>query len=86
MNVVGTRKFRDHHAYTKSDVRSLLSARKKSGAACFVTTEKDAINLEPFLDQLAPLHVAPVYMQIEDANAVARTLWAAIAARNHRPA
>lgn len=86
INVAGTRKFRDHHAYTKSDVRSLLSARKKLRARCFVTTEKDAINLEPFLKELMPLHVAPVYMQIEDANAVAKTLWAAIAARNTRPA
>ncbi len=67
-------------------MRALLSARKKSGATSFVTTEKDAINLEPFLGELAPLHVAPVYMQIEDANAVAKTLWAAIAARNSRPA
>jgi tetraacyldisaccharide 4'-kinase len=86
INIVGTRKFRDHHAYTKSDVRSLLSARTKTGATSFVTTEKDAINLEPFLEELVPLHVAPVYMQIEDANAVAKTLWAAIAARNSRPA
>ncbi len=86
INLVGTRKFRDHHAYTKSDVRSLLAARKKSGATSFITTEKDAINLEPFLAELAPLHLAPVYMQIDDANAVAKTLWAAIAARNARPA
>ena len=86
VSIVGTRKFRDHYSYTRADVRSLLSARRKSGATCFVTTEKDSINIEPFLGELAPLYVAPVYMQIEDANAVAKTLWAAIAARNVRPA
>jgi tetraacyldisaccharide-1-P 4'-kinase len=63
-----------------------LKARQKAGAACFVTTEKDAINLEAFWAELEPIHVAPVYMQIEDANAVAKTLWAAVAARNSRPA
>lgn len=86
INIAGTRTFRDHHAYTKPDLRALLSARKKAGATCFVTTEKDAINLESYLDELAPLHVVPVYMQIEDANAVAKTIWAAVAARNASPA
>ncbi len=32
MNIAATRTFRDHHAYTKSDVRALLSARKKAGS------------------------------------------------------
>lgn len=86
INISATRTFRDHHSYTKSDLRVLLSARKKAGATCFVTTEKDAINLDSYLDELAPVHVVPVYMQIEDANAVAKTVWAAIAARNSAPA
>jgi tetraacyldisaccharide 4'-kinase len=86
VNVLATRTFRDHHAYSKSDIRALLKARHKAGATCFVTTEKDVINLEPFLAELEPIYVAPVYMQIEDANAVIKTIWAAIAARNSRPA
>jgi tetraacyldisaccharide 4'-kinase len=86
VNVTATRTFRDHHAYSKSDIRTLLKVRDKAGATCFVTTEKDAINLEPFLPELEPIHAAPVYMQIEDANAVIKTIWAAIAARNSRPA
>ena len=86
MNITSTRTFRDHHSYTKSDVRALLSARKRDGAMCFVTTEKDAINLEAHWDELAPVHIAPVYMQIEDANAVAKTMWEAITARNSAPA
>lgn len=86
IELAATRTFGDHHSYSKSDVRSLLKARKKAGATCFITTEKDAINLEPFWAELDPVHIAPVYMQIEDANAVAKTLWAAMAARNSRPA
>jgi tetraacyldisaccharide 4'-kinase len=86
VNVVATRTFRDHHPYTRSDLRSLLAARKKAGANCFVTTEKDAIHLDAYMEDLAPIHIAPVYMQIEDANSVAKTLWAAITARNFTPA
>lgn len=86
LTIAAKRTFRDHHAYTSSDLRTLLAARKKSGATAFVTTEKDAINLEAYLDELAPVHVVPVYMQIEDANTVAKSLWAAIAARNSSPA
>jgi len=86
VTIAATRTFRDHHSYTGSDLRILLAARKKSGATAFVTTEKDAINMEAHLDELAPVHIVPVYMQIEGANAVAKTLWAAIAARNSSPA
>ena len=84
--VVATRAFGDHHHYTRSDVRALLAARQKAGATSFVVTEKDAINAEPFLEELAPVHVVPVYMQIEDADAVAKSLWSAITARNTQPA
>jgi hypothetical protein len=38
-------------------VRELLQIRDSSGAAGFVTTEKDQINLEGFAKQLAPLSV-----------------------------
>lgn len=86
ITIAGTRTFGDHHSYSKSDIRALLAARQKTSAASFVTTEKDAINLDAYLEQLAPIYVAPVYMQIEDANAVAKALWAAIAARNSAPA
>ncbi|HEY1732136.1 MAG TPA: tetraacyldisaccharide 4'-kinase [Terriglobales bacterium] len=82
MNLAATRSFGDHHSYTRSDIRTLLALRAKAGATCFVTTEKDAINLDAHLDKLAPVYAVPVYMQIEDANTVARTLWSAIAARN----
>ncbi|HVZ60255.1 MAG TPA: tetraacyldisaccharide 4'-kinase [Terriglobales bacterium] len=59
--------FRDHHAYNENDVRELLRLRDQSGGGGFVTTEKDAINLGPMLEQLKPLSVVPVQMRLENA-------------------
>ena len=63
--------YRDHHAYSAKDVRELIELRERSGADGFVTTEKDAVNLGPYLISLAPLSVIPVRMELENAaNAV----------------
>jgi tetraacyldisaccharide 4'-kinase len=63
--------YRDHHAYTEKDVRELLELKQRSEAGGFVTTEKDAVNLGPFLSSLQPLAVVPVRMELTDAaNAV----------------
>jgi len=37
--------FRDHHRYTKSDVRRLDEEAEQVGARAFITTEKDEQNL-----------------------------------------
>jgi tetraacyldisaccharide 4'-kinase len=67
--------FRDHHAYTESDIRDLLKVRERSEADGFITTEKDAINLGGFLSALQPLAVVPVKMELVDAaNAIDTTL------------
>lgn len=63
--------YRDHHAYTERDVRELLALRLHSEAGGFVTTEKDAVNLGPYLAALEPISVVPVRMEFADAaNAV----------------
>jgi len=63
--------YRDHHTYTESDIRDLLTLREKSGAGGFVTTEKDEVNLGPHIFALQPLSVIPVRMELVDAaNAV----------------
>jgi tetraacyldisaccharide 4'-kinase len=63
--------YRDHHAYREKDVRELLDLKQRSQAGGFVTTEKDAVNLGPYLAALEPLSVVPVRMELADAaNAV----------------
>jgi len=63
--------YRDHHAYSEKDVRELMELRERSEADGFVTTEKDAVNLGPYLASLTPLSVVPVRMELENAaNAV----------------
>jgi len=59
--------YRDHHAYTEKDVRELLQLKAQSDAGGFVTTEKDAVNLGPYLSALEPLSVVRVRMELADA-------------------
>lgn len=59
--------YRDHHAYSEQDVRELLELKQRSEAGGFVTTEKDAVNLGPYLAALEPLAVVPVKMELSDA-------------------
>jgi tetraacyldisaccharide 4'-kinase len=59
--------YRDHHAYTESDIGELRALRAKSEAGGFVTTEKDAINLGGYFSSLQPLAVVPVKMELVDA-------------------
>lgn len=65
VRVVGTRAFRDHHAYTARDVEALYRQGQQSGATAFVTTEKDAVNLGEFAERLRPLHVVAVKMELD---------------------
>jgi tetraacyldisaccharide 4'-kinase len=82
VTLAGTRSFGDHHAYTESDVRKLLELRKRSGGEAFVTTEKDAINLQSHLTELAPLHVVPVRMELQNAESAMSAMLARIAVLN----
>jgi tetraacyldisaccharide 4'-kinase len=63
--------FRDHHRYGQSDIDRLCAMQRERGAGGFITTEKDAINLGPWLLQLQLLAVAVLRLTLEDpANAV----------------
>ena len=59
--------YRDHHAYAEQDVRELLDLKSQSQAGGFVTTEKDAVNLGPYLSALEPISVVPVRMELVEA-------------------
>lgn len=81
-------RFRDHHAYTAKDIAALRSLQRQSGADGFITTEKDAINLEGLAPQkqnevgeLQPLAVVPACMTLIDAPAAVEALLSRIAER-----
>jgi len=84
--LAGTRSFRDHHRYSAEDVRQLLRLRKQHGATAFVTTEKDAVNLDGHLEALQPIHVVPVRMRLHNAPAVLEFILATVRERKRRPA
>ena len=76
--------YRDHHAYTENDVRELLALKQRSEAGGFVTTEKDAVNLGPYLSALEPLSVVPVRMELADAANALDTMLGMIEERKRR--
>lgn len=86
ITLTATRAFSDHHAYIASDVRQLRSLRDQYSAKSLLTTEKDAINLGAFVSELAPLHIVPVEMRLDDPDTTVDGLLARIAQRNARPA
>lgn len=73
--------YRDHHAYGEKDIRELLELKRRSDAGGFVTTEKDAVNLGPYLSALEPLSVVPVRMELVDAANAVDTILRKIAER-----
>lgn len=76
--------YRDHYAYSENDVRELLALQQRSEAGGFVTTEKDAVNLGPFLSSLHPLAVVPVRMELSDAANALDTILRKIGERHGR--
>ena len=82
----GTKAFPDHHAYTKSDIRRLQALQARHGAAAFITTEKDAVNLGALASEVTPLHIIPVQIELKDPGAALDAVLTRIAQRNPSPA
>lgn len=69
--------FRDHHRYTHADVARLQRLAQQKNADSFLTTAKDAINLEPVWQHkemwgghsCPPLHVAKLKLSLENSRA-----------------
>jgi tetraacyldisaccharide 4'-kinase len=74
--------FRDHHRYAQRDVEELLRLRDQKKAQGFVTTEKDAVNLEHWFEKLAPVSVISVRMELHDAEAALESLLQTISKRH----
>ena len=62
--------FRDHHVYTAADISRLKTAAKRSGATCFVTTEKDSVRLarelRAELENHGRLVIAGLQLRLQD--------------------
>jgi tetraacyldisaccharide 4'-kinase len=58
--VAGESIFRDHHRYTAADIQRLEKAAQRAGAIAFVTTEKDAENLDKESSTAIPVFVAVI--------------------------
>lgn len=66
LNVVETRDFDDHHAYSAADIDALRLLAKERGAL-LLTTEKDAVRLSPeFHDEV---EILPVRLVFDDPGA-----------------
>lgn len=62
--------FPDHHAYTDADIQRLVEIARRTSANGFVTTEKDAVKLTPFmtdrLEFVGPITVARLSTELLD--------------------
>lgn len=76
--------FRDHHAYSQSDVDSMAQEASRAGAVALVTTQKDAVKLKSFSFTL-PLVVAAAQLRFEKENAFFEFLQRQLEARTAGP-
>jgi tetraacyldisaccharide 4'-kinase len=77
--VLGTRVFGDHHVFTATDLATIVDAARAAGAAAVVTTEKDAVRLEPLTPPGLPIAAAALHTRIEPAEAFTTWLLARLA-------
>lgn len=67
-NVLGQRVFADHYNYREYDFIKLVATSREIGATAIVTTEKDAVKIQPFLDMMneeIPLYTLKLAVDIE---------------------
>jgi tetraacyldisaccharide 4'-kinase len=78
--VVGTRFFRDHHAYSARDVAEVFAEARAAGADAVVTTEKDYVRLLPHRPFVLPAGYVPLTMEVEPRDEFKAWLAASVAA------
>lgn len=52
IELVSEKVFTDHYLYTKPDIKNLIEEAVKKGADSIITTEKDAVKIMPFLNEI----------------------------------
>lgn len=66
INIVDESFFRDHHAFTQSDLDSATAAARGAAADMIITTEKDAVRLEGLRHGDVPVYAAQMEIQSDD--------------------
>ncbi|MCC7418257.1 MAG: tetraacyldisaccharide 4'-kinase [Acidobacteria bacterium] len=74
-DVAGTMRFRDHHRFTRGDAARMAAAAREAGAALVLTTEKDAVRLEPHAGAAAAALFAAVPLRVAIEPAAAFRRW-----------
>ena len=67
-HLVGSMSFRDHHYFTQPDIKRIEKAARASAAAIILTTEKDAVRLEPCDLAGLPFAAVPLIVGVEPAD------------------
>ena len=57
--------FRDHHRYTRDDLRRIEEGARGASAVAVLTTEKDYVRLLPFRPFAVPIVFAPLTLELE---------------------
>lgn len=63
--------YADHHSYTQQDVADIINNAKKIGAQAIITTEKDMVKLQPFVNKLGtdmPFYTLKLAIEVDVAN------------------
>ena len=84
VHAAGYRWFRDHHAYRAGDIAALRRAAERAGANGFLTTEKDAVKLGPFREQLGEIAVARLVVELEEPQEAVSTIMRTLSL-GHKP-
>ena len=69
--VAGTRVFRDHHVYSQADLAGIVADARAARATAVVTTEKDAVRIEPLELPDLPFASVALRTRIEPSEAFA---------------
>ena len=83
--VAGTRVFADHHRFTRGDLDAIVAAAREARADLILTTEKDAVRLEPLGAAEIPVAAVPLAVSVEPAEKFAAWLLNRLAVVSRQP-
>lgn len=66
IKLVGKSVFVDHHLYTKPDIENLIEKTLQKGTDSIITTEKDAVKIVPFLNEInSDIKICALKLRVE---------------------